>query len=101
MSSENREGSGSGAGANASEHGHVRRLIPLSKFNQYHPDPTVPALRWLVQTNRDGFNRCIVRRARRILIDEQEYFRWVDEQSQQYKLKYGDVTLPTKYRYRA
>ena len=66
----------------------VPNLIPLSKFNEYFPDPTVPALRWLVFTNRDNFHRCVVRRSRRILIDVQEYFRWLGEQSGKYKDKY-------------
>lgn len=57
----------------------VRRLIPVPQFNHYHPDPTPAALRWLIFTNKNGFERCVVRRGRRVLIDEIEYFRWLDE----------------------
>jgi hypothetical protein len=60
----------------------VRRLIPIPKFNDYHPDPTPAAIRWMIFTNKDGFNRCVVRRGRRVLIDELEYFNWLDEQSE-------------------
>ena len=59
----------------------VRRLIPVPKFNEYHPDPTPAALRWMIFTNKNDFNRCIVRRGKRVLIDENEYFRWLDEQN--------------------
>ena len=59
----------------------VRRLIPVPKFNDYHPDPTPAALRWMIFTNKNDFNRCIVRRGKRVLIDENEYFRWLDEQN--------------------
>ena len=59
----------------------VRRLIPVPKFNDYHPDPTPAALRWMIFTNKNDFNRCIVRRGKRVLIDEIEYFRWLDEQN--------------------
>ncbi len=59
--------------------GQVRRLIPVPQFNQFHPDPTPAAIRWMIFTNKDGFNRCVVRRGRRVLIDEAEYFRWLDE----------------------
>ena len=59
----------------------VRRLIPVPKFNEYHPDPTPAALRWMIFTNKNDFNRCIVRRGKRVLIDEIEYFRWLDEQN--------------------
>lgn len=67
----------------ASEEGFdpVRRLIPIPQFNKFHPDPSPAALRWMVFTNKNGFARCIVRRGRRVLIDEHEYFRWLDEQS--------------------
>ena len=56
-----------------------RRLIPVSEFNKYHPDPSASALRWMIFTNKNGFNRCVVRRGHRVLIDEAEYFRWIDE----------------------
>lgn len=59
--------------------GQVRRLIPVNQFNDYHPDPSTSALRWLIFTNKKDFKRCVVRRGRRLLIDEQEYFRWLDE----------------------
>jgi len=57
------------------------RLIPVAKFNDYHPDPTPSALRWMIFTNKNGFDRCVVRRGRRVLIDETEYFRWLREQN--------------------
>ena len=57
----------------------VRRLIPVPLFNKFHPDPTPSALRWMIFKNKDGFNRCVVRRGRRLLIDESEYFKWIEE----------------------
>ena len=59
----------------------IRRLIPVAQFNKFHPDPSPAALRWMIFTNKNGFERCVVRRGRRVLIDEREYFRWLDEQS--------------------
>lgn len=61
--------------------GTIRRLIPVSQFNKYHPDPSIAALRWLIFTNKDGFCSCVVRRGRRVLIDELRYFTWIDEQN--------------------
>jgi hypothetical protein len=58
------------------------RLIPLVQFNKYYPDPTPAALRWLLFTKAAGFERCIVRRGRRILIDEAEYFRWLKSRNE-------------------
>lgn len=63
------------------EAGRVRRLLPVAQFNKYHPDPTPAALRWMIFTNQNGFERCVIRRGRRVLIDEAEYFRWLDEQN--------------------
>ena len=57
----------------------TRKLIPVSQFNKFHSDPSVSALRWMIFTNKDGIKRCIVRRGTRVLIDETEYFRWLDE----------------------
>jgi hypothetical protein len=59
----------------------IRRLIPVPQFNKYHPDPTPAAIRWMIYTNKNGFKRCIVRRGHRVLIDEDEYFRWLAEQN--------------------
>lgn len=73
------------ASENDEHSGQVRRLIPVPHFNQFHPDPTPAALRWMIFTNKDGFNRCVVRRGRRVLIDEAEYFRWLDETNRQGK----------------
>lgn len=63
----------------------VRRLIPIPKFNDYHPDPSPAALRWLVFTNKDGFESCVVRRGRRVLIDEAAYFEWLEKHSRKIK----------------
>jgi len=59
-----------------------RRLIPLSKWNEHHSYPPQGGLRHLVfNAETNGFKRCIRRVGRRILIDETEYFRWVDAQN--------------------
>ena len=64
---------------------HPRRIIPVSKFNDFHPDPTVPALRWYIFTNKDNFLECVIRRGRRVLIDEEKYF-----------LSFHEIAIPTK-----
>ncbi len=59
-----------------------RKLIPLTQWNQHHSFPPQGGLRHLVfhsQTN--GFDKCIRRVGRRILIDEGAYFAWVDDQN--------------------
>lgn len=53
------------------------REIPLTRWNDYHPDPSVPALRMLVfRKDENGFDSVITRRGNRILIKEKEYFAW-------------------------
>jgi hypothetical protein len=55
------------------------RLIPLVKWNNYHPEPTVKALRMLVyKKDENGFDRVVVRRGSRVLINENEYFKWLE-----------------------
>jgi len=55
-----------------------RRLIPVAKFNDYHPDPSPSALRWMIYMNKNNINECVIRRGRRVLIDEMKYFAWLE-----------------------
>lgn len=60
------------------------RLIPLSKWNDYHDYPTVPALRHLVFfEEQNNFSKVLRRLGKRIYIDEKSFFEWVDEQNPQ------------------
>lgn len=59
----------------------VPRFIPLTKWNDYFPDPTVSALRWMVFRDTNFANRCIVRRGRRLIVDADAYARWLEEQN--------------------
>ena len=59
------------------------RLIPLTQWPQHHAYPNISGLRYLVfNASKNGFNSCIKRVGRRILIDEAAYFAWVDAQNQ-------------------
>ncbi len=59
-----------------------RRLIPLTDWPQFHSYPPIGGLRALVFNGKtNGFNKVIRRIGKRVLIDEAEYFKWVDEQS--------------------
>ncbi|HRS96309.1 MAG TPA: hypothetical protein P5179_13655 [Candidatus Latescibacteria bacterium] len=61
----------------------IPRLIPLTKWNEYHPWPPPGGLRWLVfHEKKNGFQAVIKRVGGRVLIDEQAFFDWVDEQNQ-------------------
>ncbi len=58
-----------------------RRLIPLTNWTSIHNYPPLGQLRALVFNSKtNGFERCIRRVGKRILIDEAQYFSWVDEQ---------------------
>lgn len=61
--------------------GKQSRLIPVTEWNQYHSWPPVGGLRHLIfNADQNGFERAIRRVGRRVLIDEAEFFAWVDEQ---------------------
>ena len=56
------------------------REIPLTMWNEYYPDPSVPALRMLVfRSSENGFDEVITRRGKRILIKEDAYFEWKEK----------------------
>lgn len=53
------------------------RLIPVTKWNEYHAWPPVGGLRHLIfYEHTNGFNCCVVRVGRRVLIDEDKFFEW-------------------------
>lgn len=61
--------------------GTLPQLIPVTRWNSHHPWPPIGGLRHLIffaETN--GFKKVIRRVGRRILIDEQAFFAWVDQQ---------------------
>lgn len=58
------------------------RLIPLSKWNDYHPWPPKGGLRHLVFYEKtNGFEKVVRRCGRRVLIDEAAFFAWVSSQN--------------------
>lgn len=60
------------------------RLIPLTKWPEHHPHPPIGGLRHLVfHASKNGFDKVIRRVGKRILIDEEAYFHWVDQQNRQ------------------
>jgi hypothetical protein len=56
-----------------------RRLIPLTKWNQFHLWPTIGGLRHLVAfATQKKFEQVLVRANGRVLIDEEAFFEWVN-----------------------
>ncbi len=57
-------------------------LIPVTKWNQYHVWPTTNALRHLIwEADKNGFNKVIRRVGRTVLLDEESFFQWVEDQN--------------------
>ena len=53
------------------------RLIPLARWNDFHVDPTVSALRNLWnRRDENGFGYVVEPRGKRLLINERKYFEW-------------------------
>lgn len=61
------------------KHSHPqKRVIPLTDWSKYHPWPPLGGLRHLAfHAKQNGFDRVIRRVGRRILIDEDAFFDWV------------------------
>lgn len=52
-------------------------IIPLSKWNNFYPYPTVGTLRQLLFHNKNGFEKVVCRvGGRRIYIKVKEFFEW-------------------------
>jgi hypothetical protein len=57
------------------------RLIPVTQWNDHHHWPPIGGLRHLIfNADKTGFNACIRRVGRRVLIDEAQFFEWIKTQ---------------------
>jgi hypothetical protein len=64
------------------DHKDSRRLIPLTQWGDHHAWPPQGGLRHLVfNAKTNGFDACIRRVGRRVLIDEAAFFAWADAQN--------------------
>jgi hypothetical protein len=58
------------------------RLIPVTKWPEHHEWPTVAAIRHLIfNEQQNGFHSVVRRVGKRVLIDEQAFFNWVEQQN--------------------
>lgn len=56
-------------------------LIPVTAWPDHHTWPPIGGLRHLIFFEKtNGFDKVIRRIGRRVLIDEQAFFAWVDQQ---------------------
>jgi hypothetical protein len=52
------------------------RYIPITKWPEYHPYPTVSGMRYLRFHQEElGYSSAFLKLNKRILVDEQEFFR--------------------------
>lgn len=59
-----------------------RILMTVRQFSQKHPAFPEGGLRYnIFHSESNGFSKCIRRVGRKVLLDEAEVFRWVDEQN--------------------
>ena len=55
-------------------------LIPVSKWNDFHPYPTVKSLRQIIFfKKKNGFAKVLRKIGGRLYIVENEFFKWVEE----------------------
>lgn len=59
-----------------------RTLLTVRQFSQKHPAFPEGGLRYnIFHADKNGFTKCIRRIGRKVLLDEAEVFRWIDEQN--------------------
>ena len=60
----------------------TRTLLTVHQFCSKHPAFKEGGLRYLIfNAGSNGFEKCIRRIGRKVLLDEEEVFFWVDEQN--------------------
>lgn len=58
----------------------IPEIIPLSKFNDYFPYPTIGALRqYNFYGDKNGFNKVVVRIGKRVYIKISAFKEWIEE----------------------
>ena len=58
----------------------MTKLIPVTKWNDFHIWPTEAGLRYYIfNAEFNGFDQVIRRVGRRILIDENAFFKWTEQ----------------------
>lgn len=59
----------------------IPRLFSVKQFSKEHPAFPEGGLRHLIfNEHTNGFHKCVRRVGRRVLIDEEAFFEWVEEQ---------------------
>jgi hypothetical protein len=62
------------------------RVIPITKWKDYHPWPSEGSIRYMFFQNKYGFRECVVKCGRRILLNEAKFYVWMQ--------RHGTVLLP-------
>lgn len=59
----------------------VKRLATVKQTSEIYPAFSVPSLRWLIfNGNQNGFQACIRKIGRKVLIDLEQLESWIDSQ---------------------
>jgi len=59
----------------------IRKLMTVDQFSKKHPAFSVPGLRHYIHLEKqNGFDAVVVRVGRRVFIDEEKFFEWVEKQ---------------------
>ena len=62
----------------------MTKLIPIPKWKEHHEWPTEAGLRsYILNSEFNGFNKVIKRVSGRILIDENQFFDWVERKNRE------------------
>ena len=63
----------------------IPSLLTVRQFSQKHTAFPEGGMRYRIfHSNKNGFDSCVRRVGAKVLIDEAEFFKWIDEQNNQY-----------------
>ncbi len=58
------------------------RYIPVKRWPEFHPWPSVNGLRFMLfHRKTNGLAKAVVKVGKRVLINEEEFFKWVEKRS--------------------
>ena len=70
-------------GLNPPRFSHQRRLATVVEFCMKYPAFPIGGLRWLLfHREQNGLDQAVIKLGRKILIDEEKFFEWLDSQNE-------------------
>ena len=64
-----------------------KKIFTIKQLAERHPFLTENSVRWMLYKDEPGLEECLIRNSRRIFIDEDKFFEFLEKKSKEAKAK--------------